>query len=286
MRSPGSIPADLPAAQGGELGEFKRGVLAKVLEDQTFDLKPGESTQPIRTRQGFVILKVTEHQSAGVAPLKDVEQQVQEAMYMGQMQPALRTYLTKLREESYIDLKPGFIDSGASANETKPVFTAYAPPVAKKKKVTEKKRFERNGYYAQASLKKDVVAGPDTTGGRTLTGAEAAPLIDAKTGLAILPASSGAASTSPVAMGKNGKPKKIKREKVRFGQAPQESLGPGPVQVADATPLPTGPAGMGIGPLVAPGAVMASDPVSTLQHTGAGRSSRPCTASRQENPFR
>ena len=35
----------------------------KVLEDQTFDLKVGEWTAPIRTKQGFVILKVTEHQA-------------------------------------------------------------------------------------------------------------------------------------------------------------------------------------------------------------------------------
>ncbi len=49
------------ATNGGDLGEFKRGQLAKVLEDQTFDLKPGQYTEPIRTKQGYVILKVTEH---------------------------------------------------------------------------------------------------------------------------------------------------------------------------------------------------------------------------------
>ena len=56
------------AAQGGDLGMYKRGALAKVLEDQTFNLKAGEWTAPIRTRQGFVILKVTDHVVAGVAP--------------------------------------------------------------------------------------------------------------------------------------------------------------------------------------------------------------------------
>ena len=121
------------AAQGGDLGLFKRGALAKVLEDQTFGLKAGESTAPIRTRQGFVILKVTDTSGGGVPPLKDVEPQIQEAMYMEQMQPALRAYLTKLREDAYIDIKPGFVDTGASPKQTKPVFTAYTPPVAKKK---------------------------------------------------------------------------------------------------------------------------------------------------------
>src|ERR1700677_2886623 len=52
------------AAQGGELGMYKRGTLGQVLEDQTFNLKAGEWTAPIRTKQGFVILKVTDHQAA------------------------------------------------------------------------------------------------------------------------------------------------------------------------------------------------------------------------------
>src|SRR5665213_290847 len=130
------------AAQGGDLGQYKRGALSKVLEDQTFDLKAGQVTAPIRTRQGYVILKVTEHQDAGTPALKDIEPQVQEAMYMAQLQPALRAYLTKQREEAFIDIAPGFVDSGASANESKPVFTAYAPPVAKKTNVVKKRRYE------------------------------------------------------------------------------------------------------------------------------------------------
>ena len=46
------------AAEGGDLGQFQRGKLAKVLEDKTFALKAGEFTEPIRTKQGYVILKV------------------------------------------------------------------------------------------------------------------------------------------------------------------------------------------------------------------------------------
>ena len=87
-------------------------------------------------------------QAAGVAPLKDVEPQVQEAMYTEAMQPALRAYLTKLREDAYIDIRAGYVDSGASPKETKPVFTAYAPPAVKKKTVQQKKRFDRGTKYS------------------------------------------------------------------------------------------------------------------------------------------
>ncbi|HEX4604377.1 MAG TPA: peptidylprolyl isomerase, partial [Candidatus Angelobacter sp.] len=131
------------ASQGGMLGNFKRGELAKDLEEKTFSLKAGETTDVIRTRQGFIVLKVTGHRQAGVPPLKDVSDRIREAIYAERLEPAARAYLTKLREQAYIDIKPGYADSGASANQTnKPVIVAAAnteagrpgKPVKKKKK--------------------------------------------------------------------------------------------------------------------------------------------------------
>ncbi len=114
------------AADGGALGIFKRGQLAKELEDKTFVMKSGEVTDVIRTKQGYVILKVIDHQQAGIPPMKDVHDKIQDALYYQKLQPALRAYLTKLREDAYIDVKPGYVDTGASPNQTKPILTAAA----------------------------------------------------------------------------------------------------------------------------------------------------------------
>ncbi len=114
------------SAIGGDLEYFKRGTLSAQLESQVFGMKAGDFTEPVRTNQGFVILKVTEHQGGGIPPLKDVESQIQEQIYMVKMQPALRDYLSKLREEAYIDIKPGYLDTGASPNETQPIYTTAA----------------------------------------------------------------------------------------------------------------------------------------------------------------
>jgi len=127
------------AAQGGDLGDFKRGTLAKELEDKTFAMKAGDVSDVIRTKQGFVILKVTEHHNAGVPPLSEIEPRIQDALYMQKLQPALREYLTKLREDAFIDIKAGYVDSGASPNQTKPVETAAKEPGAKDLK--KKKKF-------------------------------------------------------------------------------------------------------------------------------------------------
>ncbi|MEO6804045.1 MAG: peptidyl-prolyl cis-trans isomerase [Granulicella sp.] len=203
------------AAQGGDLGQpYKRGALAKVLEDQTFDLKVGQFTAPIRTRQGFVILKVTAHDAAGVPPLKEIEPQIQEAIYTEQMQPALRAYLTKLREDAYISIKAGYVDSGASPTQAKSdfLFTAYTAPVPKKKTVVQKQRFDRGGRFSEVTKGGSATAPAAGTAvaatTTTTTGGQLAPLT---------------------------KRRKIRREKVRFGQAPRQSLPNGPENVGMAS---------------------------------------------------
>ncbi|WP_052200901.1 peptidyl-prolyl cis-trans isomerase [Terriglobus sp. TAA 43] len=196
------------AAQGGDLGQFKHGALAQVLEDKTFPLPVGGFTEPIRTRQGYVILKVTEHQQAGSPPLEQVEGDVQNAMYQEAIQPALRAYLTKLREDAYLDVRQGFVDSGASTKQTKPVFAAYVPPAPKKKQVEKQRMDERK--------RAQVVA---------------------------------AATPATQELGKNGKPKKVKREKIRYGQAPRTAL---PEGTADGDAVNTATSAAAPGQAISP----------------------------------
>ena len=130
---------DPSAAQGGDLGEFERGKLAKQLEDQTFAMKKGDVSDVIRTKQGFVILKVTDHAMPGIPAFNDVEPRIEQAVYMQKLQPALRDYLKKLREDAFIDIKPGYVDTGASPNQTKPVVTTAAKEASAKQLKKRKK---------------------------------------------------------------------------------------------------------------------------------------------------
>jgi parvulin-like peptidyl-prolyl isomerase len=67
VRSGGAF-ADLAAAnsqapsavQGGAVGCFKQGQLAKPLEKLVFRMKVGEISDVIRTRQGWILLQVTD----------------------------------------------------------------------------------------------------------------------------------------------------------------------------------------------------------------------------------
>ena len=135
-------PTDPTAPKSVALGEFRRGMLgSKEIEDKAFALNAGQHTQPIRTKQGFIILQATQRQLGGDSSFKQVEPQVEEALFMERMQPALRVYLTKLREEAFVDLKPGVVDTGASGNEMRLTYSAYTPPAEKKKKKFARSRF-------------------------------------------------------------------------------------------------------------------------------------------------
>ena len=131
--------SDGPSAKdGGDLSYFKRGTMPKELDDKVFALKAGEVSEVIRTKQGYVILLAAEHEMAGIPTLKEAEPRIQDALYMQKLQPALRAYLTTLREQAYIDYKSGYIDTGASTKQTKPVETADKEAGAKNLKKKKK----------------------------------------------------------------------------------------------------------------------------------------------------
>ncbi len=199
------------AAQGGDLGEFRRGMLAPQLEEKTFSLKAGQFTDPIRTKQGFVILEVTHHTEGGDAAFKQVEPQVEQAVFMQHMQPALREYLTKLREAAYIEIKPGFVDSGGSPNEMHPTYSAYVAPGPKKKQVFPRRRFTRTKKPSQTQL---AGAAASTSAGKAVAGTSAK-------------GTNKTVANKTVAKNEQQNVQKLgKKEKIRFGQAPRGSLFP------------------------------------------------------------
>jgi peptidyl-prolyl cis-trans isomerase SurA len=232
------------ASTGGDLGDWKRGALGDVLEKATFPLPAGANTAPIRTRQGYVILHVDAHQAAGVAPLASVEEKIQEALYFQQLQPALRAYLTKARDDAYLEIAPGFIDSGSPHKLTKAAdiaYTAYKAPPLKKKVVAKQRVEQEKANRAQTEL----AAARERVAEKEAAKAEAEK--------------PGARNAS-----KSYKPVKIHREKIRYGEAPRKSLPAGNAQTTAIASL--GPATTGL----APGVAMSPTDSVTSITTGTG----------------
>jgi peptidyl-prolyl cis-trans isomerase SurA len=192
------------AAEGGDLGQWKKGQLDPIFEQKTFALKTGDVTDPIRTKQGFVILKVIQHVPGGVPELKDVQNDVEQNYFEAKAGPAMREYLGQLRDEAAIYIKPGYEDSAATVAEKHPsiTFSAYTPPSTKKKRKVERTRFR------------------ETTHGFRQKSSSAAATTDQATTTA--PAKTEKASAKKGTEQASMKPGK--KEKIRFGKAPQETL--------------------------------------------------------------
>jgi peptidyl-prolyl cis-trans isomerase SurA len=126
------------AKDGGSIGTFKRGVLAKELDDAVFALNKGQITDVVQVKTGFEILKVVDHYQAGLQPLGKVQDQIQNKLYMEKMEPALRDYLAQLREQSYVTVKPGYTDTAAVPGATAIQEVAPTPDAVAKKKGKKK----------------------------------------------------------------------------------------------------------------------------------------------------
>jgi parvulin-like peptidyl-prolyl isomerase len=102
------------ARNQGQLGAFKRTDLNKQIADMVFDKDRGHVTDPIRVPNGFLILRVDAVHKAGLAEFEEVQPEIMEKLYPPRMMPALREYLTRLREEAFLEIRDGYVDSGAA----------------------------------------------------------------------------------------------------------------------------------------------------------------------------
>ncbi len=122
------------SANGGELPPYKKGEMAKELEDRVWDKDRNYVTDPIKIKNGFLILKVEDHHKAGQAARDEVEQEIQEALFGPRFQPELRKYLTKLRTDAFLEIREGFTDSGAAPDKS----TKWTDPAQLKPETTTK----------------------------------------------------------------------------------------------------------------------------------------------------
>lgn len=105
------------AKQSGDLGAFERSQMDPNIAEKVFALKHGQMTEIIETKTGFEILQVVERYDAGQQPLEKVEPEITNRLYESQMEPSMRTYLATLREDSYLQVKPGYTDTASSKFE-------------------------------------------------------------------------------------------------------------------------------------------------------------------------
>ena len=119
--------------------------LMKSLEDTVWNLPTGSVTAPIKIATGFEILKVDDHTKAGLAPLAEVKNEIENMLYGPKMQPKVREYLTQLRKQAFLQIKAGYVDTGAAPgqNTTWQDPAQLKPQTVTKAEVEQKTRHKR-----------------------------------------------------------------------------------------------------------------------------------------------
>ena len=102
------------AKNSGSLPPYQRGIMPKDMEDVVFKENKGYVTDPFKRPQGLVILRIDERFQAGQASFEEVKERIQEEMARPKMEPKIREYLTRLRQEAFLEIKDGYLDSGAA----------------------------------------------------------------------------------------------------------------------------------------------------------------------------
>jgi peptidyl-prolyl cis-trans isomerase SurA len=105
---------DASAKQGGNVGFIESESLSPEIATAIEPLAKNGISEILETRYGLMILKVLSRTQPGVPPLSEAESKIHEQLYLERIQPAMREYLTTLRQESFLTVKPPYVDTGAA----------------------------------------------------------------------------------------------------------------------------------------------------------------------------
>ena len=87
------------AQNGGDLGEFPRGVMVPEFEKAAFELKnPGDVSEPVKTQFGWHIIKLEEHIAESTAPFEEVKPRILQQLRDQKTQQLLMDKAKELEE--------------------------------------------------------------------------------------------------------------------------------------------------------------------------------------------
>ncbi len=93
------------AAEGGDLGFFRRGVMVPDFERLAFTLPIGGISDPVRTKLGWHVLKVEEKRAGTPKPFDEVRDQLREKMMRDQLEHYTEQYVQELRSAAVVEVK-------------------------------------------------------------------------------------------------------------------------------------------------------------------------------------
>jgi peptidyl-prolyl cis-trans isomerase SurA len=102
------------AEQGGDLGFFQKGQLAKFLEDAAAKLDKGQVSDLLTLQDAFMIVKLEDKHTGGILAFELAQDEIQDRLWRERRAPKIREYLSRLRTEGFVEVRDGYADTGAA----------------------------------------------------------------------------------------------------------------------------------------------------------------------------
>jgi len=115
--------SDPGAAQGGDLGWFKKGDMLPEFADAAFALQPGQTTdKPVHTQYGWHVIKVEERRTATPPTFEQASEGLRNQMVQDGLQKLVASALAEVKVEKY----------NIDGSTPRPTDNAEPPPAPKK----------------------------------------------------------------------------------------------------------------------------------------------------------
>jgi peptidyl-prolyl cis-trans isomerase C len=98
------------AAQGGDLGFFTRDRMVKEFADVAFKMKPGEISDPVKTKFGYHIIKVEEVKEASAKPFDQVKAAISNKLMQEKKGQIFKEYVDSIKKKRKFILHPELLD--------------------------------------------------------------------------------------------------------------------------------------------------------------------------------
>ncbi|RJQ43481.1 MAG: peptidylprolyl isomerase [Nitrospiraceae bacterium] len=91
------------ASKGGDLGFFGRGQMVPEFEQAVLSLKPGEVSEPVKTRFGYHIIKLTDIQKGEVATFEQSREAIKRQLLAEKQKQLVDSYIEGLNKKAEIN---------------------------------------------------------------------------------------------------------------------------------------------------------------------------------------
>jgi peptidyl-prolyl cis-trans isomerase SurA len=100
--------SNLPsAADGGDIGNFKKDEMAAYMKDAILSIHPGEISPIVETGNAFQFFKLLSASEGDIivkAPYESVREEIRDILYRQEMEEQYKIWIKSLREEAYIKI--------------------------------------------------------------------------------------------------------------------------------------------------------------------------------------